>query len=430
MGKLRNLICTLGRKRVVQNGIWLYLLEAVNTVLPFLTIPYITRILSTSGYGEFSLALNWISYLEVLVGYGFTLSATRKMATLNDAEEESRVYSCTLMARGFLCLLSLAALGVFWIVSPLNLRAKIAMLILFMLVFAVAIRSDWVFNAKQDMKIVAILGMIGRTVTTILCFLFVKTEADLYLYCFLYVFTPLVSSVVSIFLVRRKYNIRFRWRPFHEVWAELKDGWYTFISEVATKLFGGFGLTYMGYVATTEQAGIYSAIHKIAVVMLMMWSPVSQVCYPYISKVFGTSWKDGLKIAGKTGIVAVAIFALMGICLVLVNKPLVWLLFGEEYAQHGLLLIPMLWVVVDGIVNNFLGIQILTGSGHAKQYSHAFLIDMGIFVLLTLVLGRYFSMYGIAYAYAISELCLTLLLVVQVARVNRKQTILQKNGEK
>ena len=63
----------LGSK-VLKNGIWLTVLQLVNTVIPVITIPYVTRILGANEYGIFSIALNWILYLQVLVEYGFGLS--------------------------------------------------------------------------------------------------------------------------------------------------------------------------------------------------------------------------------------------------------------------------------------------------------------------------------------------------------------------
>ena len=64
----------------VKNGMWMYLLQLFNTVIPLLTLPYVTRILGRDGYGLFSIALNFVGYLQVVVEYGFGMSATRKVA--------------------------------------------------------------------------------------------------------------------------------------------------------------------------------------------------------------------------------------------------------------------------------------------------------------------------------------------------------------
>ncbi|MCI1524616.1 MAG: oligosaccharide flippase family protein, partial [Lactobacillus crispatus] len=66
--------------KVVNNGIWMYLLQLFNTVIPLITLPYITRILGTEKYGIFSTSFNIVGYLQVIVEYGFAMSATREIA--------------------------------------------------------------------------------------------------------------------------------------------------------------------------------------------------------------------------------------------------------------------------------------------------------------------------------------------------------------
>lgn len=66
-------ITSLLKSKVLVNSAWLIVLQVFNTVVPLLTLPYITRVLGTSNYGVFSLALNWITYFQVIVEYGFGL---------------------------------------------------------------------------------------------------------------------------------------------------------------------------------------------------------------------------------------------------------------------------------------------------------------------------------------------------------------------
>ena len=78
--KMKFSLKALLQKSSVKNGVWMYLLQAFNTVIPLFTLPYITRILGEDRFGVFSIALNLISYLQVAVEYGFGMSATRKVA--------------------------------------------------------------------------------------------------------------------------------------------------------------------------------------------------------------------------------------------------------------------------------------------------------------------------------------------------------------
>ena len=69
------------QSKLIKNGLWLFVLQVFNTIAPMLTLPYITRILGPSGYGDFSIALNWVLYFQVIVEYGFAYWGARAVAT-------------------------------------------------------------------------------------------------------------------------------------------------------------------------------------------------------------------------------------------------------------------------------------------------------------------------------------------------------------
>ena len=97
---LKETITNLLRKKTVKNGAWLYALQIFNTVVPLLTLPYITRILGTKQYGIFSIAINIIGYYQVIVEYGFAMSATRKVALSDKSTDSlSKIFTTVCLSR-------------------------------------------------------------------------------------------------------------------------------------------------------------------------------------------------------------------------------------------------------------------------------------------------------------------------------------------
>lgn len=107
-------------------------------------------------------------------------------------------------------------------------------------------------------------------------------------------------------------------------------------------------------------------------------------------------------------------FVLSSLVIVLLNRPIVMLLFGEEYVDNSTVLIPLSMWFVFSIVNNFLGVQILVASGHQKEYSNAFMISAVASIVMYFVLGKMIGIYGIAYATFLAEVLLTVLLIYKV----------------
>ena len=143
-------------KASVKNGIWMYFLQFFNAVIPLMTLPYITRILGAEQYGIFSIALNIVTYLQVLVEYGFGMSATRKIA-LAEKKDLSKLFSSVLYARSFLLFVSLMISLSYNFVHKSNTQLTISLVILLICLLGYSVQMDWVFQGKQEMKYISIV---------------------------------------------------------------------------------------------------------------------------------------------------------------------------------------------------------------------------------------------------------------------------------
>ena len=243
--QIKNLL----RSKVSKNSMWLLVLQGFNTLLPLVTLPYITRILSGTAYGEFSIALNLIGYLQVLVEYGFGLAGARKVATAKDKEQLNTIHSGIISARFILLILCLVVLGAFALFSGYEKSLLICIGILFLMVVATVFQQNWFFQGISEMKNITLVNIVSRTISVILIFCLVKETKDLYLYCLLYSSNYIISSFLGCVIVRVKYGVRFLRLKFSHLKRELIEGWSLFVSSAMIKIFGGIGITILGIVA-------------------------------------------------------------------------------------------------------------------------------------------------------------------------------------
>lgn len=402
--------------KLLKNGIWLFVLQVFNTVVPMITLPYVTRILGAAGYGDFSLALNWIMYFQVIVEYGFGYWGARRVAT-SGKEELQGTYSMIITTRIVLLIFSFVAMSIVYVCSGKVISHFICMSILFLMVLGVTFQLTWLFQGMQDMKFVTMINAVSRTISVLLIFALVKHSNDVYLYCLLYSCTYIFSAVIGIFMANKMYGLKIKLCNFSNVKMALIDAWPLFISQVMSKVLSGFGVTVLGMTATSSIVGIYSAVYKIPYTMALFFNPISQASYPDISAAFSKSKEVGYKRVKMIASLVVPLFVGAAIIIALFNHPIVWLLFGEEYANHSVILVPLsMWFVLS-VVNNFLGIQILVASGHQKEYSTAFMVSAISSVILYVVLGRVWGIFGIAFSTFAAELVLTVLLIFNVRKV-------------
>ena len=71
---------TANKKRIIDNFISLSVVQGLSLLFPLIIFPYLVRILGVEGFGVFSLIQAVIMYADLLVSFGFGLSATKAIA--------------------------------------------------------------------------------------------------------------------------------------------------------------------------------------------------------------------------------------------------------------------------------------------------------------------------------------------------------------
>lgn len=402
-----------------KNGFWLFVLQVFNTVVPLVTLPFITRVLGTTNYGIFSIALNWITYFQVIVEYGFGFTGARKVSIQGDQDIQP-LFTRIISARLFLLLLSYIIMNITSFITGVSFERYVCMNILFLVIIGIAFQLTWLFQGKQDMKFITIVNAISRTISVVLVFLLVRDSTNLYLYCFCYSATFILSAIIGIILANKRYGLKIRLCKIQDAIIEIKDGWYLFISQTMSKIISAVGTTVLGVVATESAIGIYSAIYKLPYIMILFFTPISQALYPHISVRFADSFKFGTNTMRKAAKFVLPIFALGAIIICVFRVLIIKIAFGAEYLEYELVTIPLMTWMLLSVANNFLGVQFLVASGNQKAYSQAVSIGAILTIVLNICLGLLFGVYGVSIAAALGEFLLTIILVFKVKRIIRE----------
>ncbi len=415
-----NLIRRLIKSKLAQNGIWMLVLQIFNTVIPILIIPYITRVFSKAAYGEFAIATSWITYFQVIVEYGFALTGAQKAAMRKSDNELSEIRNNIISARLFLFVICFVFALMMLMILPVAKSLKVCFAVLFTMVFSLVFQHNWFFQGIMEMRTLSIISIFSRLIATALIFTFVKESNDLYLYCLITASGSILTSLIGCVVANVKYSFKIKMKGLRDIFAELKDGWALFVSSAISSIFGSVGITILGIVSSNTEAAVYSAVSKISHIVIILFGAVSQTLYPRSCKAFTKEFECAVRDIKKIAVLVVGFFCtlLLGICLF--NKPIVRFAFGTEYAQHSFMIFPFSIQAFLGILNNFLGIQILVASGHKKEYSNSFVISIVVMILLMFVLGYYWKAIGTAVAFAGSELLLTMLLTYHISVIRHK----------
>ena len=202
-------------KTILNNFFSLTLLKALTYLLPLITFPYLIRVLGIDKFGLVMFAQATMYYFQILVDFGFNLSATREVA-LNAKNKSklneiiSSVFSIKLVLLIISGLLLLLILSVFDRFSDESLIYYYS----FLKVIAFAFFPVWFFQGIEKMKYVTIINIISKVIFTILIFVFIQSEKDYLLVPLVDAFGFMIGSLVALYYVFKRFNHSFVFNKF------------------------------------------------------------------------------------------------------------------------------------------------------------------------------------------------------------------------
>jgi O-antigen/teichoic acid export membrane protein len=265
-------------------------LQLILTLISAITIPYYYRTIGVFNYGIMGVAIAINQYFLLIVDYGFTLTAARIISQNDTSKEEiSKLFSSILFIKAAVFFLIFLLLISFLELIPIATNLISTIKIGTIIVLGNLITPTWLYLGKERMKSLVIMSIIPRLITLPLIFLLVNDESDLSLAFWLYAMPILITGILSISYVFYKRWVGLHFYNFKEIKLLLINSWPLFFSSFSTNFYTSLTPIIINTFAGTYATGIFSGLDKIRVSLLSAISPISQIVFPRINKVFSES---------------------------------------------------------------------------------------------------------------------------------------------
>jgi polysaccharide transporter, PST family len=397
-----------GKKTVLlKNTVMLYILKFSSYFFSFVTVPYQTRVLGPEYFGKLGFALAFMVYFQLLIDFGFTLSATEDVSkNRHNINKLSKVVISVTTVKFFLSLLAFIILIAICIFIP-KFRADIFLYILCF--FAVSVNSflpDFLYRGLENMSLITIRTVLVKFFFTVMVFLLLKEKEDFYIIPMLMLLGNL-GAVLAVYIhAFRRVGIKVVRVNFIDIWRDFKRSSLFFYSRIATTVYGATNSVLLGslYPTGTNIVGLYIASDKLVNTARSCFSPIADSLYPYMVK------NRDFKVIRKTLFIIMPPVFVGCVLIGIYAEEFCALLLGEEFRSAGAILRILMPIIIITPAVYILGFPVMTPMGLSKQcnLSTVFASCFHVVALGIMFFTGNFNVVNLCYATCLTELSLLL----------------------
>ena len=390
-----------------------YILNLINTgtqmLFPLITFPYVCRVIEADGIGQINFFQSIISYISLFTCLGIPMYAIREIARdRSDVVQMNRTAMEILLLHSMLTLVGYAIVAILCLTVP-QIQVNIPLfLILSLTIFFTAIGCEWFYQGIEDFKYITIRGLIIKTVSVVLLFIFVKSKTDLLYYGCYTVFGVLGGNIFNFFRLRKyihRENIIFS--ELH-IKRHVKPVLKVFSFSVVTSIYLQLNTVLLGFLKNTLAVGYFAAATKVMQMLLTMSACLGSVMMPRASHLIAENKEAEFnRLIQKSYDFTLAIALPMTIGLIFCAPSLITALCGVKF-EHSILpsqiIAPIILMVA---ISNVFGIQVLFPKGKINIVTLSCGIGAVADLILNLCLIPFFSYIGTSIAYLGAEVATT-----------------------
>ena len=266
---------------IAKNSAMLMAMNIAKILFPLMTLPYLTRVLSTDCYGSVVYVKSVMTYMQLAVDFGFVLSATKSIVqTRGDTAAQEKVVGDVLLARLWLAGAAFAVLLLLTAALPILRGHVLLTLLSFLPVFLTIFLMDFLFRGLEKMEAIALRFVVMRGIAAVLTFVVIRSDADVLLIPLLDTLGTL-AAVAMVTPQLRRLGIRVRLsRDRRAAWGMLRDSAVYFVSNVASTSFSALNTLILGVILTTREVAYWGVCIQAVAAVQALYTPITDSLYP------------------------------------------------------------------------------------------------------------------------------------------------------
>lgn len=398
---------------VKKNFAYQLIYQVLVIILPFITSPYISRVIGAEGLGIYSYSYSVAYYFVLFSLLGIANYGNRTIAQVRENQEKlSYVFSSLVVAH---ILFSVIFCIIYILYVTLLAEDKLYAAIQVFYVLSGLFDISWFYFGIEKFKFTVTRNVIIRIINVICVFAFVHEKGDLWKYCLIMALSTLLSQMV-LWIPLKNY-ISFRKPTWGEMKVHIKPLMILFIPTVAVSLYKYMDKIMIGILSDKIQLGFYENAEKVINIPMTVVSAFGTIMLPKMSNLVVNNDNDLSSRYIKVSMefimyLAVGLsFGLAGCARVF--APVFW---GNSFSFCGELIRGMSITIPFIAFANVIRTQYLIPKENDREYMVSVIIGAFINLIINCFLIVKYGAYGAMIGTIVAEISVCIIQILFVKR--------------
>lgn len=401
--------------KIINNFGYLSILQIINLLLPLITFPYLIRILGAEIYGTVIFAQAIITYLSLIINFGFNITATKEVAqNSKNILKLSEVVSSVYLVKFLLFVFSTLLLFFFLFFFPKLNNIWVLILVSYTACFYELLVPIWYFQGLDKMNYVTYLVVGSRIFFTILIFLLVNNKDDFLNVPIINGLGFLLTGIFSLIILKKKEHIKFFIPNTKQLKYYFSESLPLFISAASIQLYVNANRVIVGSFLGMVELSYYDLGEKVLRLLKIPAAMLGQSAFPTLSR------EKSIKKINKFMTIAVLSTGLLILIIFLFSNQIILLLGSKEMLESKDIMRILSISALMVAFSQFLGTSRLIIFGFKKIFTKI-IASSGLVFLLGFVLLyslNYVNLYSLSWLAVSVEVWVTLIMFIIVLKNN------------
>ncbi|PFN80597.1 flippase [Bacillus sp. AFS076308] len=354
-------------------------------ILPFVTSPYIARVLGAEGVGVYSYTYSIAYYFVLFALLGIANYGNRTIAKCRD--DQSKLNSTFSNLVYVHIIISLASFSVYCIYAFFISTDSVYAVIQGVYILSALFDISWFYFGIEQFKLTVTINIIIKIANVILVFMLVNNSTDLWKYFLIMSIGTLVSQL-ALWMPLKMY-VGFTRPNIREMKSHVKPLIVLFIPAIAVSLYKYMDKIMIGFLSNKAQLGYFENAEKVINIPMSIIASFGTVMLPKMSNLATSDNKKAVEryMSLSMQFVMCLAFALtFGLAGVgTVFAPVFW---GKEFELSGIIIMGLASTIPFVSFCNVIRTQYLIPNCKDREYLLSVLMGSIVNLVLNALLIR------------------------------------------